>query len=197
MPLPLPVARWALTPPFHPYRPGEPGRRSVFCGTFPGVAPAGRYPAPYFRGARTFLTLPSFDIGKARVQSSSRLTRRLTRPLVPAGQADRRAATWFRDRSCRRPGLAGNDAGRPSRSPWAVRRGAARSHTAAAPCGSRRRAVARRRAAIGFHGKRRPGSILRCGAMSEWPTTLRGSIAGWRARIPRQSSVSASICTGG
>ena len=42
VPLPLPVARWALTPPFHPCRPGEPGRRSVLCGTFPGVAPAGR-----------------------------------------------------------------------------------------------------------------------------------------------------------
>src|SRR5438128_1988341 len=26
----LPVARWALTPPFHPYRPC--GRRCVFCG---------------------------------------------------------------------------------------------------------------------------------------------------------------------
>ncbi len=33
-------------------------RRFAFCGTVPGVAPAGRYPAPYFRGARTFL--PSF-----------------------------------------------------------------------------------------------------------------------------------------
>jgi len=30
-------------------------RRFAFCGTFPGVAPAGRYPAPFFRGARTFL----------------------------------------------------------------------------------------------------------------------------------------------
>ena len=30
-------------------------RRSALCGTFPGVAPAGRYPAPCFRGARTFL----------------------------------------------------------------------------------------------------------------------------------------------
>ena len=30
-------------------------RRFAFCGTFPGVAPAGRYPAPCFRGARTFL----------------------------------------------------------------------------------------------------------------------------------------------
>ena len=31
-------------------------RRFAFCGTFPRVAPAGRYPAPYFRGARTFLS---------------------------------------------------------------------------------------------------------------------------------------------
>ena len=30
-------------------------RRYVFCCTFPRVAPAGRYPAPCFRGARTFL----------------------------------------------------------------------------------------------------------------------------------------------
>ena len=28
---------------------------SALCGTVPGVAPAGRYPAPSFRGARTFL----------------------------------------------------------------------------------------------------------------------------------------------
>ena len=32
-----------------------PGGRSALCGTFPGVAPAGRYPAPCLRGARTFL----------------------------------------------------------------------------------------------------------------------------------------------
>ncbi len=30
-------------------------RRFAFCGAFPGVAPAGRYPAPCLRGARTFL----------------------------------------------------------------------------------------------------------------------------------------------
>ena len=30
-------------------------RRFAFCGTFPGVTPAGRYPAPCSRGARTFL----------------------------------------------------------------------------------------------------------------------------------------------
>ena len=29
--------------------------RSAFCGTIPGVSPAGRYPAPCFHGARTFL----------------------------------------------------------------------------------------------------------------------------------------------
>ena len=32
-------------------------RRFAFCGTFPGVAPAGCYPAPSSHGARTFLDL--------------------------------------------------------------------------------------------------------------------------------------------
>lgn len=54
LPLPLPAARCALTAPFHPYR-RQSTRRFVFCDTFPGVAPAGSYPAPCFRGARTFL----------------------------------------------------------------------------------------------------------------------------------------------
>ena len=53
LPALLPALRCALTAPFHPY-PRERGR-FAFCGTFPGVAPAGRYPAPCFRGARTFL----------------------------------------------------------------------------------------------------------------------------------------------
>src|SRR2546429_3143082 len=34
---------------------GGVGKRFVLCGTVPGVAPAGRYPAPYVDGARTFL----------------------------------------------------------------------------------------------------------------------------------------------
>ena len=37
--------------PRHTQRP----RRSVLCGTFPGLAPAGCYPAPLVHGARTFL----------------------------------------------------------------------------------------------------------------------------------------------
>src|SRR5580693_4378208 len=59
LPPPLPAARCALTAPFHPCRlPGMPetGWRCTFCGTFPGVAPAGGYPAPHLRGARTFLS---------------------------------------------------------------------------------------------------------------------------------------------
>src|ERR1700694_6293717 len=58
MPFPLPDPRCALTAPFHPYRAEAPkgeGGRFVLCGTVPGVAPAGRYPAPYVDGARTFL----------------------------------------------------------------------------------------------------------------------------------------------
>ena len=38
-----------------PLRRGKPRSRYLFCGTVPGVAPAGRYPAPCFHGARTFL----------------------------------------------------------------------------------------------------------------------------------------------
>ena len=74
LPPPLPAARCALTAPFHPYRPCRPtkkGRRRgsavCFCGTFPRVAPAGRYPAPCLRGARTFLTQPEeCPLGRAR-----------------------------------------------------------------------------------------------------------------------------------
>ena len=55
MPSPSPGPRWALTPPFHPYRPTEAERRFAFCGAIPGVTPGGRYPPPCHRGARTFL----------------------------------------------------------------------------------------------------------------------------------------------
>jgi hypothetical protein len=48
-PLPLPL------PTLPASRRVEWARRSALCGTFPGLAPAGRYPAPYVHGARTFL----------------------------------------------------------------------------------------------------------------------------------------------
>ena len=47
---PLPCRLMALRPAI---------RRFAFCGAFPGVAPAGRYPAPYPYGARTFLRVRS------------------------------------------------------------------------------------------------------------------------------------------
>src|SRR4051812_47388087 len=52
--------------------------RSLLCGTVPEVLPlarhslAGRYPAPYVHGARTFLSGPPFGIGPKR--PSGRLT---------------------------------------------------------------------------------------------------------------------------
>ncbi len=57
VPFPSPGTRCALTAPFHPCPPSPEGfgGRFAFCGTFPRVAPAGCYPAPCFRGARTFL----------------------------------------------------------------------------------------------------------------------------------------------
>ena len=65
-PLPAPLAR---------------GRRSDFCGTFPGVAPAGRYPAPCVRGARTFLP---------RACTRRRPSGHLTRPMwTPSAAASR------------------------------------------------------------------------------------------------------------
>ena len=44
----LPVARCALTAPFHPYRPKSKDsfRRYIFCGTFHGLTPPRRYLAP-------------------------------------------------------------------------------------------------------------------------------------------------------
>jgi len=70
VPPPLPGARCALAAPFHPCPRGMVSLRgrSVLCGTFPGVAPAGRWPAPYSRGARTFL-----HRGCPRQRPSSRL----------------------------------------------------------------------------------------------------------------------------
>ena len=43
-------------------------KRFVLCGTIPGVAPAGRYPAPYVDGARTFLSHSLSAIAGAAVR---------------------------------------------------------------------------------------------------------------------------------
>src|SRR6202011_2520063 len=54
-PLPSPpVAEWS--------------RRSVLCGTIPGLAPAGRYPAPFVHGARTFPPQQPFGFAGAAVR---------------------------------------------------------------------------------------------------------------------------------
>ena len=45
-------------------------RRSALCGTFPGVTPAGCYPAPSIRGARTFLPAALSGQSAAAVRSS-------------------------------------------------------------------------------------------------------------------------------
>jgi hypothetical protein len=50
------VRSYRTISPLPPARGPRTGRRCIFCGTFPGVAPAGGYPAPYLRGARTFLS---------------------------------------------------------------------------------------------------------------------------------------------
>ncbi len=48
-------------------------RRFVFCGTVPGVAPAGRYPAPYVDGARTFLSRILSAVAGAAVRPTDAL----------------------------------------------------------------------------------------------------------------------------
>ena len=72
LPPPLPAARCALTSPFHPCRRAKARRRSAFCGTFPGVTPAGCYPAPCFRGARTFLPRPKWTKAAIRLSDAAK-----------------------------------------------------------------------------------------------------------------------------
>ena len=77
VPVLLPVPRWALTPPFH-HHPCEQGQ-SLLCGAFPGVAPAGGYPAPLPTGVRTFL-------GSCDPRSSSPPRGVAVRPCPASGQ---------------------------------------------------------------------------------------------------------------
>ena len=47
-------------------------RRFAFCGTVPGVAPAGGYPAPCFHGARTFLSALIRNAGEAAIRPADK-----------------------------------------------------------------------------------------------------------------------------
>ncbi len=67
--LPHPFTLAADDPPLR----AGPVWRFTFCGTFPGVAPAGRYPAPCSRGARTFLPPHLSDPRKAAIRPSDGL----------------------------------------------------------------------------------------------------------------------------
>ena len=90
----VPVARSAVgsyptLSPFPAVAPRSEGGRFAFCGAIPGVAPGGRYPPPFRRGARTFLD-PASGAATARPSGSrnswARLERRsrpTTAPLPP------------------------------------------------------------------------------------------------------------------
>ena len=78
VPLALPQARCALTAPFHPYRSCLPKRDAASGGLFSvalslGLTPAGRYPAPYVHGARTFLSGHLSALTRATVQPTDTL----------------------------------------------------------------------------------------------------------------------------
>ncbi len=92
VPVPLPVPRWALTPPFHPY-PRTGRGRFAFCGTFPGVAPAGRYPAPCFRGARTFLPDSLSAVVGAAVRPTGNPDKGIRAPKVKAVRINGQASS--------------------------------------------------------------------------------------------------------
>src|SRR6478735_1995018 len=71
---------------FSPLLPTSKGEeRFVLCGTFPGVAPAGCYPAPYVIGARTFLLRDLSIIAEAAVRPTDREAMRANVPRVKPG----------------------------------------------------------------------------------------------------------------
>jgi len=121
VPQPLPAERCALTAPFHPCpqapnpKAGNPGGRYAFCGTFPEVALAGRYPAPCSRGARTFLprvaagaavrppaTASQLIAPRARSKATTSSSRRwVSSSARPSGRRCRNRR-WKATRDCRR-----------------------------------------------------------------------------------------------
>ena len=89
------------------------GWRFAFCGTFPGVAPAGRYPAPCSRGARTFLAPPKRSA--AIRPSGPPQVRLLQRPVKPRAVPDDGSGSRFPGRPRRRCGSGGSGAETRSR----------------------------------------------------------------------------------
>ncbi len=134
VPFPSPGTRCALTAPFHPYRADTlRARRSVLCGTFPRVAPAGCYPAPYVHGARTFLpgdlsavagvaVRPTDNIGMGCMAAQVKSRAGRVWFMFWAAWRGRRAtrATSFGSnrRRCRRRVRGGNGAETQSPPPW-------------------------------------------------------------------------------
>ncbi len=122
---PLPLGQFSLTE-----------RRFVLCGAIPGVAPAGRYPAPCVYGARTFLPRGLSTFAEAAVQptdgalmgsyirmvkgNASPLTKRIcgfVRPRARSGSiaapATGAASSGSSDPRCHRIEKGGSAAGRP------------------------------------------------------------------------------------
>ncbi len=75
---------------YHTFSPLLPeGSGLLLCGTFPGVAPAGRYPAPCVHGARTFLPGHLSVIAGAAVQPTDGTSDGHAKPR-------RQGAVWVR-----------------------------------------------------------------------------------------------------
>jgi hypothetical protein len=108
VPLPLPVARWALTPPFHPCRPGN------RAGGLFSVALSLGSPPPAVNRHRVSvepgLSSPNGCPPGAAIRPSD--PKALARLRAPLGQEGRPAGRGSRDRRFRRPEPAGTAAGR-------------------------------------------------------------------------------------
>jgi hypothetical protein len=109
VPLPSPETRCALTAPFHPYRSrnATQPRRSVLCGAVPRIIPrkgrpAGRYPAPFVHGARTFLS------GRLSACGAERPSGRLTTIGMGSGAVHVKPAALAR---LKKPGPVGRETG--------------------------------------------------------------------------------------
>ena len=91
----LPAARCALTAPFRPGRAET--RWYIFCGTFPQVTLAGRYPAPFLAGARTFLPHAVTRIPAVAQPSGAAALAAITAPWqgkAPDQRSDSPAFRW-------------------------------------------------------------------------------------------------------